>query len=103
VVEFVRDTRLVPVRRRKVLMSCPCAGLRPITGTQAAMNMAPAVGRDVGGIDAKGFGDLDRLEHPRPSGTVQQTVAAGVHVRNGDVALAGADGAEDVDPRLHTG
>jgi hypothetical protein len=70
--------------------------LRPITSGQAVVNMPPVVGRDVGGIDAQRFDDLDRVEHfldPRPARNVQQAVAAGVHVRGGDVALARRNGA----------
>jgi hypothetical protein len=37
--------------------------LRLITGGQAVVNMPPVVGRDVGGMDAQRFDDLDRLQH----------------------------------------
>ena len=66
--------------------------------------MPPVVRSDVGGIDAQRFDDLDRVEHfldPRPARNVQQTVAAGVYVQGGDVALAWRNGAQDVDPRLY--
>ena len=78
--------------------------LRPVADGQTIVNMPPVVGRHVGGIDIQYFDNLDRLEHlldSRPAGYLQQAFAAGVHIWNGDVALAWRDGAEDVDPRQH--
>jgi hypothetical protein len=52
-----------PLAPQPGVMSCPCVRLRRITGGQAVVNMPPVVGRDVGGIDAQRFDDLDRLQH----------------------------------------
>jgi hypothetical protein len=64
--------------------------------------MLPVLWGRVGRIDAERLDGIDGLQYLLdlgPPGNLQQTFAAGAHIRHGDVAFAGRDRAQDVDAR----
>ncbi len=77
-------------------------GSRPLADGDAIVDVLPVLGGGIGRIDAERLDGIDGLQHLLdfgPPGNLQQTFAAGAHIRHGDVRLAGRDGTEDIDAR----
>ena len=77
-------------------------GSRPLADGDTIVDMVPVLWSGIGRIDAERLDGIDGLQHfldLGPSRNLQQTFAAGAHIRHGDVAFAGRDRAQDVDAR----
>src|SRR5258707_8081238 len=77
-------------------------GSRPLVDRHTIVDMLPVLWGGIGRIDAQRLDRIDGLQHLLdlgPSGSLQQTFAAGAHIRHRDVALAWCDGTQDIDAR----
>src|SRR5260370_39301998 len=75
---------------------------RPLADRDTIVDVLPVLGGGITRIDAERLDRIDGLQHLldfRPPGNLQQTFATGAYIRHGDVALAGCDGAQDIDAR----
>ena len=73
-----------------------------VAGGEPVVNVSPAIGTGVGGIDAELLDGVDRLQHAldvRPGRDTQKDVAAGPHGTNRREGFAWLHGAQDVDAR----
>ena len=77
-------------------------GARCFTGRQTVVNVSPVIGRNIRRIDVPRLDRVDELKYAfdlRPSIGAQQDVATGAHEWQGLAALAGTNGAYNVEPR----